>query len=90
MNNEQLQNEVERLMKVKNDYRKRCWSEYLWRMKLQTGLQAVADLINESSGVDGLHLNGDTAPWADLQTGGRFEEWLTPFDDAVSYKPNRG
>jgi len=86
---EQMQKEITRLTKVKNDYRRRCWSEYLWRMKLQSGLNAVSNLIADSQGVSGLHMNGDVATWDELRTGGSFEEWLAPFDDAVSYKPNR-
>jgi hypothetical protein len=50
---------------------------------LVKGILAVHDLIGESGGVTGLHLNGDFAPWGDLQTGGPFEEWLLEFDDAV-------
>ena len=48
------------------------------------GLEAVESLMNESHGVGGLHLNGDFAPWGDLRTGGRFEEWLVAFDDALN------
>ena len=33
----------------------------------------IQDLIGESSGVAGLHMNGDVAPWGDLEAGGRFE-----------------
>lgn len=47
------------------------------------GLEAVNDLISESTGVIGLHLNGDVAEWRDLQTGGRFEVWLQDFDSAL-------
>jgi len=50
---------------------------------LKTGILAVADLIDESRGVLGLHLNGDPASWSDLRTGGRFEEWLREFDEAL-------
>lgn len=50
----------------------------------RNGLEAVESLINESNGVGGLHLNGDFAPWSDLRTGGRFEEWLVAFDDALN------
>ena len=80
---EHLKAEVERLTKVKNDYRKRAWGEYLRRLKAQNGLKAVVDLINESEGVIGLHQNGDVASWDSLQTGGAFEDWLVDFDDAV-------
>lgn len=46
-------------------------------------LIAMNGLIAESEGVAGLHLNGDVAPWSDLLSGGRFEEWLgTAFDRA--------
>lgn len=48
------------------------------------GLKAVETLINESHGVDGLHLNGDVAPWDELRTGGSFGEWLNDFDTALS------
>jgi hypothetical protein len=48
------------------------------------GLEAVESLINESRGVSGLHLNGDLAPWDELRTGGRVEEWLIAFDDALN------
>lgn len=49
---------------------------------LRRGIGAVAELIDNSSGVAGLHLNGDTATWGELRTGGRFEEWLREFDEA--------
>ena len=52
-------------------------------LALIKGLKAVEDLMNESAGVDGLHLNGDLAPWEELRTGGRFEDWLKDFDDAL-------
>jgi hypothetical protein len=51
--------------------------------RLRAGLQAVSDLIDESHGVAGLHRNGDVAPWGDLRTGGKYEEWLVSFDDAL-------
>ena len=50
--------------------------------ELEKGIVAVDALISESGGVYGLHLNGDDAPWSELQTGGRFEEWLRDFDAA--------
>lgn len=53
------------------------------RKKLVRGLLSVASLIHDSQGVAGLHLNGDVAPWSELRTGGRFEEWLYEFDDAL-------
>ena len=48
------------------------------------GLQAVGELIAESEGVAGLHMNGDTAPWRELREGGGFEEWLMQFDAAMN------
>ena len=48
------------------------------------GLLAMQALINESRGVTGLHLNGDEADWAELRMGGRFEEWLLAFDEALA------
>lgn len=35
----------------------------------------VDGLINETQGVDGLHLNGDMAPWSELLDEGQFP-WL--------------
>ena len=48
------------------------------------GINAVASLIDESYGVDGLHLNGRVAPWRDLLKGGSFESWLAPFSLALA------
>ena len=56
--------------------------------ELELGLHAVRDLIADLKGVVVLHLNGDIALWNELRTGGRFEEWLKPFDDAISGTPN--
>ena len=53
--------------------------------KLWLGVNAVANLIDNSTGVEGLHLNGDIAPWNELRTGGRFESWLVDFDDALEW-----
>lgn len=41
----------------------------------------IEDLIGESRGVYGLHLNGDVAPWDELEPGGRFER-LTHLKEA--------
>lgn len=49
---------------------------------IKRGIESVRALINDSSGVYGLHLNGDPAPWSELEFGGRFEEWLSIFDEA--------
>jgi hypothetical protein len=49
---------------------------------LEAGIKSVVELIDDSEGVYGLHLNGDGAPWDSLRTGGSFEEWLLDFDKA--------
>lgn len=45
-------------------------------------LNCFDDLVSSSSGVAGLHLDGDPAPWIDLTEVGRFEEWTQAFVDA--------
>lgn len=57
--------------------------------KLRKGLAAVQDLVTNSEGVAGLHLNGDVAPWDDLREAGRFEEWLIDFDAATQHPDNK-
>ena len=54
--------------------------------RLRKGLEAADQLMSESTGVTGLHLNGDIASWDELRTGGRFETWLMDFDAAL--RPN--
>lgn len=49
----------------------------------KVALNEVVDLIGESSGVYGLHLNGDLSPWSELEAGGRFER-LTILGDALA------
>jgi hypothetical protein len=44
-------------------------------------LADVETLVSESTGVYGLHLNGDPAPWEELLEGGRFE-WVTTLASA--------
>ena len=44
--------------------------------ELEAALAAVRNLINNSEGVAGLHLNGDVAPWDELLKGGEYEGWL--------------
>jgi hypothetical protein len=51
---------------------------------LEAGIDSVSELIESSQGVIGLHMNGDIATWEELQTGGRFEEWLVEFDNAIA------
>lgn len=50
---------------------------------LEKACEAVCELIDNSRGVDGLHLNGDVAEWDDLRSGGRYESWLVEFDEAL-------
>lgn len=45
-------------------------------------VESVDNLITDSDGVYGLHLNGDPAPWGELTQGGRFEEWLIALESA--------
>ena len=52
--------------------------------RLWGAVKAVCDLMDESAGVYGLHLNGDPSPWDELRTGGRFEEWLVDFDKTLA------
>lgn len=40
-------------------------------------LKDIDNLIDESEGVTGLHLNGDVAPWDELLPGGRFERFTS-------------
>lgn len=54
---------------------------------LVSGIEAVAALMDESSGVAGLHLNGDVAEWHSLRTGGHLENWLLAFDEAQAVFP---
>lgn len=40
----------------------------------------IDDLIDESGGVYGLHLNGEPAPWGEILQGGRFERLCSLYD----------
>lgn len=47
----------------------------------------IADLVANSEGVAGLHLNGDVAEWGSLLPGGAFGAWLdslSEFDAALA------
>lgn len=46
----------------------------------EKGLMAVAEFIRETSGAT---MNGSFGRWSEFRTGGRFEEWLSDFDDAL-------
>lgn len=50
---------------------------------LEKACDSVCELIDNSCGVEGLHMNGDVAPWHDLRSGGRYEGWLVEFDEAL-------
>ncbi len=50
---------------------------------LNAAITNVADLIDNSDGVLGLHQNGDIAGWDELLEGGHFEEWLIDFSKAL-------
>lgn len=50
--------------------------------RLEKLTEAINDLIGNSFGVDGLHMNGDIAEWDEITVGGRSEGWLLPLDDA--------
>ena len=49
----------------------------------RAALVEVQDLIGESQGVYGLHLNGDESPWDEIEQGGRFER-LTSLNEALA------
>lgn len=55
---------------------------YKFSKRLTAGILAVGELISESSGVSGLHRNGDQARWDELLSGGRFEGWLRDFSES--------
>lgn len=44
---------------------------------------AIRDLINESVGVVGIHVNGDIALWDDLLSGGYQQAWLCDVSKAI-------
>ncbi len=52
------------------------------REALSGAVQCFDNLMSDSGGVYGLHLNGDPAPWSELTSGGHFEDWTTEIDDA--------
>lgn len=50
-------------------------------VKLREKDEQVCALIAESSGVYGLHLNGDGASWIDLMHSESFSSWLDTYAD---------
>ena len=51
--------------------------------KLNKVVHCVSDLIDNSDGVYGLHLNGDPTPWNSLLKGGRDEGWMIDFSEVA-------
>ena len=58
--------------------------------RLRAGIKAVENLIGDSHGVYGLHLNGDLSPWDELLAGGHYEGWLFDFSAALEQSVPRG
>lgn len=58
--------------------------DYYTRVMAQ-GILEIEELMNESKGIYGLHLNGDVSPWEELRSGGKYEEWLNKFEVALEY-----
>jgi hypothetical protein len=56
------------------------------RDRLTQMVEEMQELIRQSAGVDGLHLNGDIALWDTLMLGGYLEEWLPSW--ALEDKPH--
>lgn len=52
---------------------------------LSMAVHETFDLIANSSGVAGLHLNGDEAPWDELLEGGEYEKWLRSLSQAKTW-----
>jgi hypothetical protein len=46
------------------------------RAALERLLSDIQALSDSSQGIDGLHLNGDCAPWVELLEGGHYSSWL--------------
>ena len=81
--NAELEAEVARLRKALAESLEASARCAIHSNKLSMGIAAVRNLINESQGVAGLHLNGDLALWCELRTGGQFEGWLLDFDKVL-------
>jgi hypothetical protein len=52
------------------------------RAALVGAIEDIKHLMAESKGVYGLHLNGEPAPWSEIDDGGAFEGWLFKFNAA--------
>tara|TARA_R110000851_G_scaffold88070_1_gene192173 strand:- start:2283 stop:2477 length:195 start_codon:yes stop_codon:yes gene_type:complete len=53
---------------------------------LKDAINDFLELIDNSDGVAGLHLNGEVAEWSTLLEGGNFEEWLINLSRAKGNK----
>jgi hypothetical protein len=56
-------------------------------------VRQLRSLIDDSTGVAGLHRNGDVATWNELLRGGEFEDWLDGLDeleDLLADRPQAG
>ena len=76
MSDEELVNDVNDLDQYNDDKIDELKNRLERGRKAIEACEAVFDLINNSRGVTGLHLNGDDALWHDLLRGGQFESWL--------------
>lgn len=52
-------------------------------LKYYKVISDLNDLIDNSEGVVGLHLNGNVATWDSLLSGGGFEEWLGSLSEVI-------
>jgi hypothetical protein len=81
--NYRLRAEIDRLRAENERLTQQLSAAKEYAERLREALEEVSGLINESSGVYGLHLNGDPSPWEELLPGGKFE-WLASFDEAIA------
>lgn len=52
------------------------------REALSGAVQCFDNLMSDSGGVYGLHLNSDPTPWNEPTSDNHFEDWTTEIDDA--------
>lgn len=71
-----------RLNEVESDCHKLRQERDALAAYIQRLTRDIEELISETDGVAGLHLNGEAAPWCDLRKGGPFQEWLMSLDEA--------
>lgn len=79
--------------------KEKCWLDIITQLQAKNAaieealkelVKTIDDLMDESDGVYGLHLNDDLAPWDSLMAGGQFEEWLLPLEAARDALPSEG